>query len=81
MFRMIGEVVARIGVGENGEASAIERRPLGKLAELSGRDRQLAASARMGADGPLMEVADRDAEPLLGLVREVPGGRDLGRVE
>ena len=73
---MVGAVVARLGMGEDGEAGAIEREQLRDIAELLGRHGQLDAAARMRADGPEMEMADCDPEARLDR-----GGERLGLLD
>ena len=63
MVVVVGAVVAGAGVGEDGQAVAVEHRPAREIAELLGRHGQLAAAARMRADRRQMEMADRHAEP------------------
>jgi hypothetical protein len=65
MVGMVGKIVAGLRMGEDGEAVAVEREPLGDIAEQVSRDGQLAASARMGADRSQMEMPDGDRKPRL----------------
>jgi hypothetical protein len=44
---MVGQVLARRGVGEDGEAIAVEGDPLSELAEGIARDGELAAAPRV----------------------------------
>ena len=76
MLRMIAPVVAGAGVREDRQPIAIERDPLSEVAELLRPDRQLAASARMRADGIPVEVTDGNVEALLG-----GAGQGLGAIE
>ena len=60
MARVVGEVVTGVGVGEDGQRTAVEHQPLGNVAEGPGRHRELTAAARVRPDGAQMEVPDRD---------------------
>jgi len=64
MLRMVGSVVAGLGMGEDRQAAPVERRPLRELAELFGQHRQLDASPRVRPHRTRMKMADRHAEPL-----------------
>src|SRR5688572_3563419 len=78
---MVGAVVARAGVREDREVSSMHRHPRREGADLAGRDRQLAAAARMRTDRLQMKVADRQIEPALRHLREFPGSLDLVWIE
>src|SRR4029079_7293986 len=60
------EVLAGAGVGEDGQAVAVQRHPLGEVAEVVAWHRQLAASARVRADRTGMEMTHRNSELRLG---------------
>src|SRR3954471_14246504 len=62
MPAMISEIVAGLGMSKDRKWAAIEHQPLHDVAELVGRDRQLAASARVRTNGPEVKVADRHSE-------------------
>ena len=62
MPRVVGEVLAGAGMGEDREAVAVERHPLREVAELVARHRQLAAAARVRSDRTHMEMTDGNAE-------------------
>jgi len=70
---MVGQVLARRGVSEDGEAIAVERDPLGKLAESIARNGQLAAAARVRPHRLQMKMPDGHSEALLRR-----GGKRLG---
>ena len=62
---MVETIISGAGVGENGQAVAIERHPRGELPELLWLNRQLAASSRMRSHRNFVKVSDRDAEPFV----------------
>ena len=64
MLRMIREIVACLRMGEDGEAVAIQRKPLSECTDGLGQDRQLAATTRVRPDRPCVEASDRNAELL-----------------
>src|SRR4051794_1037618 len=78
---MVGEVVASVGVGKDGELAAVEHEPLGDVAELVGGNCQLTAAARMRTDGTEMVMALGNAEFLVGGVPERLRLLDLLRIE
>ena len=58
--RMVGEIVAGAGVGEDGQAVAVERQPLREIAELPGSTVSWQLPRGCGPTGREMEMADRD---------------------
>src|SRR4051812_16106278 len=80
MLCMIREVVAGLGMGKDGEVSAIEREELSHVAERIAGHGQLHASPRVRADGAKVEVPDRDRKARLHRRGELPRALDLGRV-
>src|SRR5687767_4104821 len=81
MSAVVGFVVARRSVGEDRQSVAVEHRPLDEIPELLRADGQLAASARMGADGTQMKVADGQVEACAGRLRNGAGPFDLSGIE
>ena len=63
--RMIGAVVAGIGMGKDGQRAAVQNEPLRDVPELFRRDRQLAASARMRPDRAQMVMPFGNPELLV----------------
>jgi len=78
---MVGEIVARVGMGEDGEPAAIEHSPIGEIPKLLRRYGKLAAAPWMRADGPLVEMADGHAEQMASLGGEGLGGGELVRIK
>src|SRR6476661_1809795 len=62
MLRVVGEVVAGFGMGEDGETAAVEREPLRDIAKVVALNCQLAAAARVRSHGAEVEMADGDRE-------------------
>ena len=65
MGRVVRAVVAGVGMSENREVTAIERKPLGYIAELFDRNRQLAAATRVRSDRTKVIMALRHTEPVM----------------
>src|SRR6185369_4619435 len=65
MLGVVGEVLAGLGMGEDRQRSAVQREELRYLSESLRRHRQLDAPARVRADRPQVEMADRDGEASL----------------
>ena len=81
MLCMIREVLAGLGMGEDRQALAVQCRPLGKVAELPGRHRQLAAATWVRPDRTQVEMPDWSPEPRLRLRRQRLRRGKLVRVE
>src|SRR6185312_17185573 len=80
MRRMVGEIVAGVRMGEDGEGSAVDGEELGDLAEQVRRHRQLDAAARVGADWTDVEVPDGDRKAFLDRCGELPCELDVGGI-
>jgi hypothetical protein len=78
---VVGQIVAGRGVGEDRQTGAVDAELGGHLAELVGLDRHLARAARVRTDGPGVEMAERDGEPLLQLAPQLLGPCKLVGVE
>ena len=80
MCSVIGEVLASFGVGKDCQSATIERQKLSDVAESVSWHGELNASARVGADGAQVEVADGDREARLDRCRELLGELNVFRI-
>ena len=62
---MIGDIVARVRVREDGKSIAIEREPLSHVSELISGNGELDAAARVRANGSLVKVTHGHSEPFV----------------
>ena len=81
MLGMVGEVLAGARVGEDRQPLAIKGYPLREIPKLLRPYRELAASARMGADGFRMEVPNWNAELGVGSFGKPLSAVELVRIE
>src|SRR4051794_22013667 len=80
MLSVIGEVLARLGMGEDRQSGAVEHCPSREVPKALGWNGQLATPARMRPDWPQVGMANRDAEPLLRFARQRLRFSDLFRI-
>src|SRR5512147_3025687 len=81
MLGMVCEVLAGAGVREDRQPIAVEGHPLREIPKLLRTHRELAASARVGADGIRMEAPNWNAELGVGSFGKLLSAVELVRIE
>lgn len=81
MLVVIGFIIACGRMSEDRERASMNRRPDCERTKICRRDRELTTPTRMGTDGSLVEVADRQVELLAGSLGERMGLRQFIGIE
>lgn len=78
---VVDQILAGIGMGEDGKPVTIERRPARECTENLDRHGKLAASARMRSDRLPMKTADSDTEQRMRAIRQRPRLAQFAAIE